>query len=357
MAETTRILVLGATGYIGGSLLTELLELNGNSGPRWTLSALVRKQSQASILANAGVNPLIFKDLDDSEAIRAAAKDHDIVIAAASARHAECVKACMRGLGGRGKSNGKATHYIHVSGASNVGDWPVTGSRIDTSVHSDVKEDIYEFERTHTESFSPVRDVNQLVVEQGEEDGVKTYIVIPPLIFGPGTGLFTLGIGQVHQMTQLALKNNKAVMLGTGSGTWNRVHILDLSHLFFLLVEAILDQKLHLPSGKTGYYFAENGFQSWKSIAENIGQIGHQFGAFETDEVVRIELQEVADEFYGGNLIDAEAVLGSNSRTKADRARHVLGWKPKRGEEDFLQETRVVVTAMIREKEKFQNKL
>lgn len=38
-----------------------------------------------------------------------------VVLAAASARHAECARACIEGLGERGKSTGKTTHYIHVS--------------------------------------------------------------------------------------------------------------------------------------------------------------------------------------------------------------------------------------------------
>ncbi|TVY85799.1 hypothetical protein LAWI1_G007313, partial [Lachnellula willkommii] len=298
MAEATRILVLGATGYIGGSAITELIKHNVDKPARYTLSALVRKPQQASILADAGIKPLIFKDLDDFEAIRAAAKDHDIVLAAASARHVECARACIEGLGERGKKTGRVTHYIHTSGASNVGDWPLTGDRIDTSVHSDVDEDIYEFEKTHPETLSPVRNIDLRVVELGEQHGVQTYIIVPPLIYGPGTGLFTLGSGQVHQMMKLALKNKQAVMLGSGSGIWNRIHILDLSRLFYLLVGAILDHKPDLPSGKTGYYFAENGFQSWKSIAEKIGHAGKQVGAFETEQVTKIELQDAADVFF-----------------------------------------------------------
>ncbi|TVY42566.1 hypothetical protein LSUB1_G001216 [Lachnellula subtilissima] len=372
MAETTRILVLGATGYIGGSALSELTKHNIDEPPRYTISALVRKPSQASKLPDAGVKPLIFKDLDDFEVIHAAAKDHDrtcaaslalilcqVVLAAASARHAGCARACIEGLGERSKSTGKATHYIHVrivvvdllqtSGASNVGDWPLTGDRIDTSIHSDVDEDIYEFEKTHPETLSPVRNVDLRVVELGERHGVKTYIVVPPLIFGPGTGLFTLGSGQVHQMMQLALKKKQAVMLGSGSGIWNRIHILDLSRLYYLLVRAILDHKSDLPRGKTGYYFAENGFQSWKSIAEKIGRAGKAVGAFETNQVTSIELQHAADVFFNGNVRDAEGVLGSNSRTKADRARRVLGWSPESGEEEFDSEIVKVVTAMYEE--------
>jgi len=43
---------------------------------------------------------------------------------------------------------------------------------------------------------------------------------------------------------------------------WNRVHINDLSNLFGLIVQAIIDQKPEIPHGKDGYYFVENGEQS-----------------------------------------------------------------------------------------------
>ena len=92
---------------------------------------------------------------------------------------------------------------------------------------------------------------------------------------------------------------------------WDRIHILDLSDLFALLTEAILDQKPDLPSGKLGYYFAENGFQTWKSISERIGKTGKELGVFETNEVGDVTLKEAADEFYGGDLRHVEGVLAS----------------------------------------------
>tara|TARA_R110002060_G_scaffold49296_1_gene60279 strand:+ start:1178 stop:1600 length:423 start_codon:yes stop_codon:yes gene_type:complete len=138
------------------------------------------------------------------------------------------------------------------------------------------------------------------------------------------------------------------------------------------LIRAILDRKT-LPTGKTGYYFVENGFQTWKSIAEGIGKAGKELGAFETEEVGEVTMNEAADEFYNGSLRDAEGVLASkcvtpppcnlrilesrkertdirhSSRTKADKARQILGWQPKHGEQAFLEEIEEVVAAMIEE--------
>ena len=63
-----------------------------------------------------------------------------------------------------------------------IGDWPETGERIDRTVHSDVDEDIYTVEREFPEKHSPVRAVDQLVVDLAEKKGVKTYIIPAPLI-------------------------------------------------------------------------------------------------------------------------------------------------------------------------------
>lgn len=63
-----------------------------------------------------------------------------------------------------------------------VGDWPITKDPVATKVYSDKNENVFEIERDWPESFSPVRKVNRLVVEVGEKEGVKTYIVPPPLI-------------------------------------------------------------------------------------------------------------------------------------------------------------------------------
>jgi hypothetical protein len=63
-----------------------------------------------------------------------------------------------------------------------LNDWPVTGERVDESFHSDMEEDIYMQEKNHSETYSAVRKVNQVVIEAGENEGVKTYIVPPPLI-------------------------------------------------------------------------------------------------------------------------------------------------------------------------------
>lgn len=204
--------------------------------------------------------------------------------------------------------------------------------------YDDVEDNLFEIERQLEEQdagMSPVRTVDQIVVEEGEKAGVRTYIIIPPLIckfsksiispakkeievgqelmytVGPGTGSFTLGFGQVHMLVQASLKRKQAVMIGTGSGIWSRIHIQDLCTLFTSLITSALSSSSKLPYGKKGYYFAENGSSSWKSIAEKTGEVGKKLGIFESGEVGELSLEDAAEEFYEGSLRDAEAVLGS----------------------------------------------
>jgi hypothetical protein len=69
------IIPLWLTLSSGGSVLTELIDRG--FADQQHISALVRQPYQASILTDAGIEPVIFKDLDDFDNIREAAKDHD----------------------------------------------------------------------------------------------------------------------------------------------------------------------------------------------------------------------------------------------------------------------------------------
>lgn len=62
-----------------------------------------------------------------------------------------------------------------------IGDWPVTKERVDTRIYSDL-DDIFEIERDFPEDYSAVRKVNQLVIKLGEQEGVHTFLIPPPLI-------------------------------------------------------------------------------------------------------------------------------------------------------------------------------
>lgn len=111
----TKILITGATGYIGGSVLTTLLNSTNTQIKDAQYTALVRKQEAADELKKHGVDSIFFKSLDDVDIVRKAASEADIVINTASAFHGASAEAVILGLADRKKATGKETYLIHVS--------------------------------------------------------------------------------------------------------------------------------------------------------------------------------------------------------------------------------------------------
>ena len=68
------IFILGATGYIGGSILQDLLD-----DPNYSITALVRSAEKAKNLETFGVK-VILGSLDDSDKVQQATAAADIVL-------------------------------------------------------------------------------------------------------------------------------------------------------------------------------------------------------------------------------------------------------------------------------------
>ncbi|KZV58958.1 NAD(P)-binding protein, partial [Peniophora sp. CONT] len=105
------VFFLGATGYIGGSILQHLLDAPGD----WDITALVRNEEKAKKLNTFGVKTIIGS-LDDSDKIQQAAADADITIHTAHADHVGAAKAILAGAKARFDKTGVTPIYIHTSG-------------------------------------------------------------------------------------------------------------------------------------------------------------------------------------------------------------------------------------------------
>lgn len=80
-----------------------------------SISALVRHQSQADVLAEKGVNSILFKNLDETVFLQQTAAEHDVVIHVVDGFHGASAEAFIRGLSERKERTGKPGIYIHVS--------------------------------------------------------------------------------------------------------------------------------------------------------------------------------------------------------------------------------------------------
>ncbi|KAK1775286.1 hypothetical protein QBC45DRAFT_422568 [Copromyces sp. CBS 386.78] len=333
MAQTS-ILLTGATGYIGGSVLSTLLSSTNVQIKACKLSAIVRKQSQADLLKEKGVNAIVFDGLDDLETLRKIASEHDIVINIAITYHTASAEALLRGVDDRQKKTSKLGHLIQTSGTSSIADKPLSGAYVESAVFSD-KSDIYAYER-YRQSLEvyPQRTSDLLICEQGEAAGIKTYVIMPPTIYGEGTGLFNRRSIQINTMMRAAMKDGYASRVGTGEAEWDHVHVVDLAKFYELMVARILAGD-DLESNLKGIYFCQSGHQSWREVSDRIAEVGHSLGYLKSYTVRQITLQQASKKFGDGLPAEImEAAFASRARSRADRA-HELGWRPTKTRKDF----------------------
>jgi nucleoside-diphosphate-sugar epimerase len=344
-----RILLTGATGYVGGSVLNTILSSPHPSLKNIQITALVRREEQAKTLAELNITPVLFSSLDDTALLEQLASEHDVVIHAANGYHIPSAKALIKGLAQRKARTGEAVHYVHNSGTSNFGDRPISGAYTEKPprVFSD-KDDIYEYEkyREGIETYHQ-RAADVAVFELGAETGVLTYIICSPLIYGRGTGLFNKSSIQIPILIKSALARGEAIYASDGLAVWDHTHIEDVAALYTLVLAKALSKE-DIPSGKDGFYFANAGRHSWLDIAKSIARVGYQLGKLPA-EPKSVTLAEASRTWLGGDEDLTEAALCSHSLTNGERSRE-LGWEPlkddSRWEETIVEEFEVALKDM-----------
>src|SRR5689334_13797973 len=130
MSDSPKILLTGATGFIGGTILTQLLTSSSPELEKPKITCLLRGNDRAAKLTEKygdRVHPVIYQGLDDLSTTVDIASQHDIVINTTDGYHAASAQALVRGLAQRKKETGRPVWMIHTSGTSNLSDRPITG--------------------------------------------------------------------------------------------------------------------------------------------------------------------------------------------------------------------------------------
>lgn len=285
----TTIFLTGATGYIGGTLATRLVEAGTH------VRGLVRNHDSAALLSQRGIEP-VLGTLDDTELLRREAGASDGVVNTASADHEGSVRAFIAGLQGSGKP------LVHTSGSSVVGDDARGNIRSSTVFDEDTPLVVNTSKQSR-------RNIDLLVLGAAER-GIRSAVICPSLIYGVGRGLHPHSV-QLPFLAANALQQGIVQIVGAGLNVWSNVHIDDVVDLYLLVIA-------NAPAGS--FFFAENGEASFGdmgvALARRLGLPG-----------VESLPADVAAQRWG----EAKAYfsLGSNSRVRARRARSALGWAPR----------------------------
>ena len=322
-SKQINIFLTGASGYIGGSILTSLLRHSNVSN--FKITTLIRgDESRVKKLASLGVTVLI--GWNDSHDIieNAASESHVVIHTADSTANMPAVQSIIAGLNRRIQTTSQPAIYIHRSGAGIMGE-DTRGEKGSTKVYSDLDPD----QINNLPNENIVRKISLFIINAAQAN--------PQLKTGIGTGLFNRTSVQLPLLIRTALKRGKLETVGSGYATWNNVHIADLVDGYIILLDELLvvygsdatsDVKFnpYLTTGPEGYYFAENGHNSWRELAENIGKVFQKKGLIKSTDITSFPDNEVESVLMGPF---SWFLLGNQTNGKADRLRK-LSWHPHR---------------------------
>jgi len=282
-----KVFVTGATGYIGGSVATKLMERGDQ------IIGLARSPEAADALKRRGIEPA-QGDLNAYTPVVEAVHRADAVINAANSDNPFVVHALLDGLKGSGKP------LIQTSGSSVAGTYD-NGEPSDRVVDEDAP-------------LTPEAEkAGRVAIDHAVlgAKGIRGIVIRPTLIYGRGIGVTATSI-QLPKLIDIAKKQGAPGHVGPGLNVWSNVHIADVVDLFLLALDKAEAGSL---------FYAENGEESFKSVAQSIGRMlgfGERTKSWTIGEAV--------------DLLGPGAYLsfGSNSRVRGKRSR-ALGWMPEQG--------------------------
>jgi nucleoside-diphosphate-sugar epimerase len=289
-----RVLIFGASGYIGQRAVRRLVECGH------AVSGFVRSDKAAEAVRALAASA-ILGNLDDGAATGAALEAHEAAIWLAQLTLPE-EKRVVGDMLKAQKNSGKT--FIFTGGASVLSE-PTNGEWSDKSF-------------AETDGFIPraplaVRAETEHMVRTAAQFGVRSMAVRPPLVFGHG------GCKVISDIYHSARKTGSVCYVGRGLNVYSSVHVDDLAELFALA----------LARGRAGaLYHCVSAESSFRAMAETIaGRLG-----VGTKSVSVPEAQQVWDKFSGST------VFASCSRLRSPMARAELGWQQTPERSDILEE-------------------
>lgn len=312
------VFLTGVTGYIGGDFLYALNEAH----PDWDMTAMVRNSDKGAKVAQQYPNvKLVYGDLESADLLEEEASKADVVFQFADADHVAGTSALIKGMQ---RSSKPQVYYIHTSGTGIL-----TFETLDNNAFGDELPRVFNDWDGITELWAlPDRALHRNVdklVQNSWSGKIKSAIVCPPTIYGPGRGPDNQVSMQAPRAANSMLKHQKPWVVGKGANVWHQVHVQDLSDLYLRLTDAAVNGGAPATWNEQGYYFAENGEFVWGDILRAIAKDAHGKGLLPSADNVSLSGDEVHEYLpYGQHMV------GVNSRAISKRAKELLGWSPQR---------------------------
>ncbi|KAJ5953134.1 hypothetical protein N7454_000030 [Penicillium verhagenii] len=330
------ILITGASGYLGGSLLARWK--TANLPPHGTLHALVRSERQAEAVKKYGAEPLLC-DLDDHTKLKESIINHEIsiilfLVDSFSGRHQPTMIQALQQVKNK---TGKEVHFVHTGGAkhfSRHSGLPTEEPLLDTDLG------IYEMLKTTVSPhphFAPTIKTNIIVIDACELYDVRGYIFVPCIVYGRGEGFGNRISIQDVAIVKAAKKLRRVYRVDSDSPSWPVCHIVDNSNLYLQMVRNMLLNK-DMGYNKQGFYMASSGSVAWDDIYHAFAVALAKRGVVDDDRVKQaddIALVEMG-EALGVPPSLVPVMLGGKSTFTAVHGSEI-GWKAEYAPEHILE--------------------
>jgi nucleoside-diphosphate-sugar epimerase len=326
MPPQTNILLLGATGFVGGTILSRL----SSTHPHIHLTCLIRREEAATVLTSKYTNltPIVSQD-PSPPFLTALASKADLIINA-SGDNVPAICALLDGLVSQhAAADPPHPRLISLTGPRSLIDLsqPITGSlRPDSRPWSDIDDAAsilsMPADRIHA-------GADQAIIAHSISRGVGTILVSPGQLFGQGEGLFKIESNSAAYYAA-AKARDCSFVIGDGTATWSWTSIRDLGDAVVFLAGLALrlgdDEKRQIGVNLEGYYFVQTGDLSMMeralAVSERLG-----LGAVES-----ISVEEAKKIHPFGHIM-----WGCGERTRGDKLTE-LGWGPKQTDWKALME-------------------
>lgn len=281
-----RILVIGATGYLGSHIARHLTA----SGHQ--VSGLSRSSERDAALAADGVTA-VRGDLTQQDGVIAMMREHDATVYAAQLMLQEefdTIAMLLAAMAGRQHS------FLFTSGTG------LLSQRTDGAWSEDsfAEDDPFVPSR-----YIGYRLVTETMIRQAASSGsVRAIVIRPPMIWGDG------GCGHLRMFYADAGRSGDVAYLGSGLNLYSNVHIDDLAEVY----------RLALERGVAGaLYHAVAGELNNRTLAEAVAR----------DLDVPVRSVDFAEGVRRWGKFETLIGMATCSRSRSPRTRQELGWTPR----------------------------
>jgi nucleoside-diphosphate-sugar epimerase len=177
----------------------------------YPVSVTYRREEQVKVYKDLGVTP-VKADLEDAARIEEVVSQYEVLINTASSDHPKSVEASIKGIQRR-VDKGEKTIYIHTSGTGAISD--AAGGRFKSdTIFEDDKPEMMD----GVDDGAPHRAIDKNLARKAakwHKAGLaEVRILLPPLIFGYGSGPFKKHSQQIPTIITSSLKAGAALCHG-----------------------------------------------------------------------------------------------------------------------------------------------